>query len=241
MGASSGIELAARVVLQPAAASGEAYIGECAAQYSIPNMTSWCPLSLLDVGQLTAYYKQQALQAAWDQGFDLPNAIYIDAVGHGGQLRTGTRRLSSNVSLGDAGGPICSIFTWTACLSDEDVAAAANGGCPSEWSPNGDSSPWATYNSDGTTEVACTMGASAAHRRCCRDADSDHASDSFGYTDLIVAVNTRRGCAALAQDDPDAAACAAVASEAAGRFLHPTSKTWGDPATGRLVGWPSMV
>ena len=99
-----GITLAAKVVLE---AGGTASIGECAAQYNVPNMTSWCPESLLDVGQLTNYYKQTAIAEAYARGDDFPNGFYIDAVDTGGRLRTGTRPLSAA-----AGAPPCDIYYW---------------------------------------------------------------------------------------------------------------------------------
>jgi hypothetical protein len=115
-----GIGLAAKIALDPKFHSGEKYIAECAGEYPIDNFTDWCPASLLDVGQLTAYYKQQSLLNAWNNQSDLPHAIYIDAVTSDGLIRTGTRRLND-----DSDGPICDTFVWSECEDrDSDFTAA---------------------------------------------------------------------------------------------------------------------
>eukprot|EP00051_Salpingoeca_urceolata_P020695 m.313558 g.313558 ORF g.313558 m.313558 type:complete len:475 (+) comp19664_c0_seq6:4703-6127(+) len=68
---------------------------ECAALFHIPNMTAWCPPTLQDVSQLINYYNQIALDAVITRDspatpYDLPNAIYLDAVAEHGTIRTGT-------------------------------------------------------------------------------------------------------------------------------------------------------
>jgi len=62
---------------------------KCAALFHIPNMTGWCPTTLIDMGQLTAYYKQLTLDlAVTTEGWDFPNAIYMDSIDVGGTIRT---------------------------------------------------------------------------------------------------------------------------------------------------------
>jgi hypothetical protein len=56
------ITLKSKVQLEPKWHSGLNNIAECASQYNIPNMTAWCPATLLDDGQLADFYKQQSLQ-----------------------------------------------------------------------------------------------------------------------------------------------------------------------------------
>ncbi|CAE7158455.1 Plcxd1 [Symbiodinium pilosum] len=72
---------------------------ECATSSSIPNMTSWCPGSLMDWALLDNYYQQRALDLIFKLGdtdaqADFPNAIYINAVDMGGLIRTGTAKIN---------------------------------------------------------------------------------------------------------------------------------------------------
>lgn len=74
-------------------------IEECAKCFKIPNMTGWCPGTLMDSSLINNYYNQRALDAAYNEGasnpaVDFPNAIYIDTVDVGGTIRTGTQRLN---------------------------------------------------------------------------------------------------------------------------------------------------
>jgi hypothetical protein len=76
---------------------------KCAKIFNIPNMTEWCPATLLDCEQLRDYYLQISMDrvissesAVYGAGF--PGAFYLDAVGHNGTLRTGTRLLSKDSS-----------------------------------------------------------------------------------------------------------------------------------------------
>ena len=55
---------------------------DCAKVFGIPNMTKWCPLTLMDVGSLGNYYNQQVLETVYTQmgtaagkDLDFPNAI----------------------------------------------------------------------------------------------------------------------------------------------------------------------
>lgn len=70
----------------------------CAQCFGIPEM-SWCPGSLQEVGQLTNYYNQIALEYAFiesltDDAVRFPNAIYIDGIDSEGSIRTGTARIN---------------------------------------------------------------------------------------------------------------------------------------------------
>lgn len=70
----------------------------CAALFSLPNMTNWCPSSLLDIAQLAAYYNQLSLQTSYSKMYGFPNGIYLDAFTTGGLIRTGTLDLTASSS-----------------------------------------------------------------------------------------------------------------------------------------------
>jgi hypothetical protein len=76
----------------------------CAALFKIPNMTDWCPYSLLDNEQMRAYYLQLAMDTvvhpttSAEIGF--PGAIYLDAVDLGGKIRMGTTILAEEIGDG---------------------------------------------------------------------------------------------------------------------------------------------
>jgi len=57
----------------------------------LPNFTTWCPETLLDLAQLENYYGQRELEWAVVGGYGLPNAIYINGVDWDGTIRTGTK------------------------------------------------------------------------------------------------------------------------------------------------------
>jgi len=72
---------------------------DCAESSKIPNMTSWCPESLMDWALLSNYYNQRALDFIYNLGAsaleaDFPNAIYINTVDAGGLIRTGTAKIN---------------------------------------------------------------------------------------------------------------------------------------------------
>ncbi|CAE7225066.1 unnamed protein product [Symbiodinium sp. CCMP2592] len=72
---------------------------DCAESSKIPNMTSWCPESLMDWALLSNYYNQRALDFIYNLGSsspaaDFPNAIYINTVDAGGLIRTGTAKIN---------------------------------------------------------------------------------------------------------------------------------------------------
>ena len=61
--------------------------------FDIPSLVGWCPSSLMDVAQMGAYYKQLTLEMAYnnfDQGWEFPNAIYLDSLDVDGTIRVGT-------------------------------------------------------------------------------------------------------------------------------------------------------
>jgi hypothetical protein len=75
-------------------------VKECAQQFSIPNMTDWCPPTLLDLSQLRAFYVQTLMEEIVDTNSDavgFPGAIYIDALDTHGRIRTGPTLLSAQV------------------------------------------------------------------------------------------------------------------------------------------------
>ena len=66
----------------------------CTDSFHIPGMDEWCPQTLLDVSQLENYYKQLTLDqcyASLSAGWSFPNAIYLNGLMYGGQIRTGTQ------------------------------------------------------------------------------------------------------------------------------------------------------
>ena len=69
---------------------------KCAASLNIPNLTDWCPLTLLEAELLRNYYTQRALDKTADaeSGLALPGAIYIDVLDINGTIRTGTQLFS---------------------------------------------------------------------------------------------------------------------------------------------------
>ena len=83
--------------LQPYDQWLDSRLSKCANAFLIPNMTQYCPSSLLEIAQLENYYKQIALEevirTVQDGNFTLnfPNAIYINAVDIDGTFRTGSQ------------------------------------------------------------------------------------------------------------------------------------------------------
>ena len=77
----------------------EELVEKCAESFNTPGM-NWCPETLLDGSQLANYYTQVAMDELiqkmleGDYSSELPNAIYINAVGSlQGTIRTGTEVL----------------------------------------------------------------------------------------------------------------------------------------------------
>jgi hypothetical protein len=112
------------------------------------------------------------------------------------------------------------------------------------------SSSTASSSSNRRMRADGSTAPSLAHRRCCRDADANHASDSFAYADLLVAATAKQGCAMVANananddvsnDDAALAACWAVAAAAEARYWRHPAARWDDPDTGRLRAWPNAL
>lgn len=61
---------------------------KCAADFSIPGMTAWCPENLLNIAHLANYYSQASIDWAVDCNLGFPNAIYLDAIEEGGTIGT---------------------------------------------------------------------------------------------------------------------------------------------------------
>jgi hypothetical protein len=79
------------------------YLDNCPKNVNIPGVKTWCPSSLLEIGQLSSYYDQIAIEEAFLASFispDLyagdtpkaafPNALYLDVLDVGGTIRTGS-------------------------------------------------------------------------------------------------------------------------------------------------------
>jgi len=120
---------------------------DCAAAYKIANMTSWCPTDLLDTSQLSNYYAQVPIWSAYmNKTWDLPNAIYIDAVDTvGGTIRTGTKRVNQSPT-----DPTCDVFKYTHCSTDQAK-------CDDGWTANGDKEHFTAFDSDGTKHGFCGL------------------------------------------------------------------------------------
>jgi hypothetical protein len=102
--ASSGAQVTEAVEIKYVPFAKKEATKACAKLYHIPNMSGWCPLTLMDQGLLANYYNQYTLEAAY-QGmkaaangdgsgsagskYEFPNAIYIDGIDAAGKLRTG--------------------------------------------------------------------------------------------------------------------------------------------------------
>ncbi|MEO5968352.1 MAG: hypothetical protein ABIQ95_00370, partial [Bdellovibrionia bacterium] len=71
----------------------------CASTFNIPNMSDWCPGSLLNISHLANYYSQINLDLAVNCDLDFPNAIYIDGLDQGGTILTGETLKSQNETL----------------------------------------------------------------------------------------------------------------------------------------------
>ena len=79
------------------------YLDNCPKNVNIPGVKTWCPSSLLEIGQLSSYYDQIAIEEAFLFSFispDLyagdtpkaafPNAFYLDSLDVSGTIRTGS-------------------------------------------------------------------------------------------------------------------------------------------------------
>eukprot|EP00299_Pterocystis_sp_00344_P009273 c3854_g1_i1.p1 GENE.c3854_g1_i1~~c3854_g1_i1.p1 ORF type:complete len:352 (+),score=99.66 c3854_g1_i1:368-1423(+) len=65
-------------------------IAECDGAFNVPNITMWCPPTLMDISLLTNYYAQRTIEFAFENNWTFPNAFYIDAIDVNGTIRTGT-------------------------------------------------------------------------------------------------------------------------------------------------------
>ncbi|GMH90995.1 hypothetical protein TL16_g11929 [Triparma laevis f. inornata] len=87
------IEAAAYMKFDPFANSDDQIKSCTSGCFDIPSLVGWCPTSLMDVAQMGAYYKQLTLEMAYnnfDQGWEFPNAIYLDSLDVDGTIRVGT-------------------------------------------------------------------------------------------------------------------------------------------------------
>lgn len=195
---------------------------DCASHFNIPNMTTWCPTRLIDVSQLSNYYAQLPIAAALtNNAWDLPNAIYIDAVDAGGTIRTGTRPLSADDS------PTCDVFKFTSCQTHQPS-------CDEGWTANGDTEHWQAYDSDGSEHGFCGL-AWQDHYKCCRNAVDGRDTARFAYVDTFIAVNLRRACALSSSSQ-----CDVLKQIAQQRIEAHPLKVWADPDTGRHAEWQAV-
>ena len=71
------------------------FFHSCASKTNIPGLNKWCPETLMDIVQLTSYYNQMLIEAAFtrmltDEDVAFPNAFYLDGLDYDGTFRTGT-------------------------------------------------------------------------------------------------------------------------------------------------------
>jgi hypothetical protein len=181
------------------------------------------------------------MYTAWDLNYELPHAIYLDGLDYNGLIRTGTRILADNTE-----NPICDYFYWTYCIDDQAAVS-----CDEGYTPSHVNTSFATYNSDGQSLPTCNNETAtptppppppsfnqAFHHQCCRNDDSLHAKNCFGYVDLLIAVNARRACGSMSESDPNKESCDSLVELTASRFLANPSVTWEDEITGRHINWP---
>lgn len=195
--------------------STEDHRKSCVAQMHMPDGYIACPTTLLAYGQLTAYYKQLSLDAAFEAKLDFPNAIYIDDIDAGGTIRTGTQLLNSDED--------CAVWKYTGCLSQPPASVSPG------WYVNG-SSHGSTHDTDGTYHGRCGVPWQSHYRRCRSD---PHATERFGFVDTLVAHNVRKACQAPSK------ACSVLPEALARRQLFPQT-LWDDAATGRHAAWPAV-
>merc|ERR1739845_133763 len=97
------------------------------------------------------------INAALEQDWGLPNAIYIDAVDMGGTLRVGPRRLAYGAKDDP---PTCVVFKYSSCQTDQPT-------CDAGYIADGTKVHFDAYDSDGTSHGLCGL-AWQNHFRCCR-------------------------------------------------------------------------
>merc|ERR1711920_807403 len=199
---------------------GTSNIKECALSFEIPGFESWCPERLIDAAQMLNYYKQQTIEEAYQQGLEFPNAIYIDAVGPGGLIRTGTQPLSKEDSS-----IVCDVYKWSSCQTHQPT-------CDQGWTANGYKAHFNVYDYAGSEHTFCGW-AWQDHYKCCRNDDAIHATDGYAYADTLIAHTVRRAC----KLDPSSDCNATIALLEGRRAMHPM-KVWDDVLTGRLKVHP---
>eukprot|EP01063_Lacrimia_lanifica_P014427 TRINITY_DN2100_c0_g2_i2.p2 TRINITY_DN2100_c0_g2~~TRINITY_DN2100_c0_g2_i2.p2 ORF type:complete len:226 (+),score=88.73 TRINITY_DN2100_c0_g2_i2:499-1176(+) len=112
-----GEQMGADVMEQLLGYAGE--IKKCAAAYHIPNMTDWCPPSLISSERLMNYYNQLALEttaraSARGGAARFPNAIYIDALlaNSSGAIQTSETSLATAYAYAPT---VVATNVWRAC------------------------------------------------------------------------------------------------------------------------------
>eukprot|EP00299_Pterocystis_sp_00344_P008054 c2896_g1_i1.p1 GENE.c2896_g1_i1~~c2896_g1_i1.p1 ORF type:complete len:276 (-),score=54.65 c2896_g1_i1:97-924(-) len=191
---------------------------KCAELFNLPNMTRWCPPTLLDVSQLTNYYKQLTIDAAFENGWDFPNAIYIDAIDVDGTIRIGPQSQAAKVA--------CTDFKWSSC--------STKASCGSGYEPNGETEHLDAHDSDGTKHSFCALPWEA-HYKCC--AKAKNPTGKFGYVDTLIAHNLRKGCTSK---DSIPASCSQLQALVASRRANYPKLVWDEYSSGRLSTWPSL-
>ena len=98
----------------------EKYEEECSSAFAIPNMTKWCPDTLMQQSQLHNYYLQRDLEEAYqnikagNSSWDFPHAFYLDAVDSDGGIRVGTAENGFGPSE-----VTCAHVLWTDCTGSQ--------------------------------------------------------------------------------------------------------------------------
>ena len=155
----------------------EKYETECAESFGIPNMTKWCPDTLLQQSQLHNYYLQRDLEDAYQnikQGkdsWDFPNAFYLDAADTDGGIRVGTAESGFGPSE-----VTCAHVLWTDCTGSQPK-------CPEGYVGTGEKDHWNVYDTDGTKHDFCVVPWHN-HYRCCETPSSEIGTSLFHTSDL---------------------------------------------------------
>jgi len=200
----------------------------CAAAIAVNGSATFCPESLLGYGQMTNYYRQRGIQSGIDphcENCELPNAMYIDAVDHGGKIRTGLRLLSA-----PEGSPVCAQFSWTSC----HLHAPS---CDAGFTASGHSSGLGVVSTNGSTNGLCAIPFEK-HFQCCRDQPEDQNTAGYPYVATFILANLRRTCKLRPKHDAD---CLRLTSEVQAMIDASPMHHWEDASVARHAQWPDST
>jgi hypothetical protein len=111
--------------VDPIHASRDKLLAKCAALFKIPNITAFCPITLLDLGRFNNYYSQLTMELpVRSEDFDFPHAIYLDAVDVDGVIVTGAETGKEGNDVGSD--PIVQRYAYVDTLLLYNVQRACN-------------------------------------------------------------------------------------------------------------------